>query len=163
MWGDKEKTDPLLLEGFGMGNGLHHHPKHLYRQLAQGINGKSRPVVLWKGDTARKKRFELLYNLLMFFGPIDGNCVTKSFIKSEPKPMSMVNDYLMFRLLMEEDESRKSQRRQYKFAAEQIITASSITFEERIRQSEIKFDLGNHRRRRTIAVAAVKDTSIRIE
>ncbi|KAK6016795.1 hypothetical protein OSTOST_17717 [Ostertagia ostertagi] len=26
--------------------------------------------------------------------------------------MSMVNDYLMFRLLMEEDESRKSQRRQ---------------------------------------------------
>ncbi|XGW10921.1 hypothetical protein V3C99_012432 [Haemonchus contortus] len=58
MWGEKEKTDPLLLGGFGMGNGLH-HPNHIYRQLQRGgINGKSRPVVLWKGDTARKKRFE---------------------------------------------------------------------------------------------------------
>ncbi|VDL77419.1 unnamed protein product [Nippostrongylus brasiliensis] len=59
MWGEKEKTDPLLLRGLGMGNGmsLHHHPKHLYHHLQEGINGKSRPVVLWKGDTARKKRF----------------------------------------------------------------------------------------------------------
>ncbi|VDK65895.1 unnamed protein product [Cylicostephanus goldi] len=60
MWGEKEKSDPLLLGGFnmGMGNGLHPHKySHLYQGLHQGINGKSRPVVLWKGETARKKRF----------------------------------------------------------------------------------------------------------
>ncbi|ETN71047.1 hypothetical protein NECAME_04743 [Necator americanus] len=57
MWGDKEKHDPLLLGGFSMGNnGLHHH-SHLYREFHRGMNGKSRPVVLWKGETARKKRF----------------------------------------------------------------------------------------------------------
>ncbi|EYC20141.1 hypothetical protein Y032_0022g469 [Ancylostoma ceylanicum] len=62
MWGDKEKADPLLLGGFnmGMGNGLHHHHSHFYRELNRGINGKSRPVVLWKGETARKKRFDFL-------------------------------------------------------------------------------------------------------
>ncbi|KJH42038.1 hypothetical protein DICVIV_11980, partial [Dictyocaulus viviparus] len=59
MWGNKEKSDPLLLGNFGMGNGFHHHQQHLYQHLQRGTASKTaRPVVLWKGETARKKRFE---------------------------------------------------------------------------------------------------------